>query len=1005
MNKKKWWLLITLLLPAVVLAQVNVHDQASAAYVVNKTDLSMSYLGMIFGRVGDVLSSSTGSILPTLIGAFNMGVVIAASMILVYGIVMMVFRASTEATFMAANRNTYMIVARVAVGFALLLPLSSASGAFSGYNSLQIILMKVVKYGVMLADNTWDKALDTYVKQDGKVLQSSAMADSSGSSGVLDPAFVEGLLMNNSQYDDTSNSLASKIGSYIKTTANIKYINSISLMNSGSFIQKLFVLQSCMTANQLSSGKNLYPEVDGNKVVFPSGRADNPCGSVDLTALRSKMSKTFSIQDLGGFVIGMANALVDGAKQYVCNNWNKGPEAAYSSPLPSSCGAIITQKKNYTKTNDTVNPMLNTMSNDFYTCFLLYVKKARLTMNSAQTNTKRLAFDFITEAKSDGWITAGSFYWNLVNNHNASTGTFTYAKTVSQKMIKVHKSGGPVFPYLDLSISSSKDIPKASLVAYYKVRNSIATGQKGKTGEVTTVGAGLEELSGLVGIIFGPVAQVLVDLVRIFARFASFRIGHDPIIWLTGLGGLFINLSASMFFSFVIATALTLLPFIAGRLFIDPLKVMTEAYNWLRPVVITACGIYFMAGVTLEFMVPMYPFIVFTFGVISWFTLLIEAMIAMPLVAMGITHPEGHDFLGRAEQAVMMLLSVFLRPVLMIIGLISGIILSHVALQFVIFAFSTFIIDLFNPGTNRSLLDPHLDPLLSSTTAAWGWLMLNTGSIGSFILRFFIAVPLLFYIFQDMVYQVVKACYNMVFILPDFIMRWIGGPQQTGGAVSSARIAEAIKQATVGREGAITQMKGSAEELASNYLKDKPPTDRSFKGKVNDPSKDDSEGEDTADENKSSVLSRLKSFGKSVWNSRVNLKKHLETNDTFFGGSVPETPIAYDDDSGGSGDNKKANKNSDGKSSGSSKGNTGSTNSFWGNQSTDTSNDDAGSQGQQKPPTFFTKMKNLFSSIGSSMKKKTGNVKSSAQDEKNRELGTIAPDKKDQDKKGSGKDE
>ena len=81
--------------------------------------------------------------------------------------------------------------------------------------------------------------------------------------------------------------------------------------------------------------------------------------------------------------------------------------------------------------------------------------------------------------------------------------------------------------------------------------------------------------------------------------------------------------------------------------------------DWFRPIVFLAATMFVALGITLQYMVPLYPFMVFTFGVISWLAMVIEAMAAMPLVALGLTHPEGHDFLGKAEQAMMLLLGVF----------------------------------------------------------------------------------------------------------------------------------------------------------------------------------------------------------------------------------------------------------------------------------------------------------------------------------------------------------
>lgn len=71
-------------------------------------------------------------------------------------------------------------------------------------------------------------------------------------------------------------------------------------------------------------------------------------------------------------------------------------------------------------------------------------------------------------------------------------------------------------------------------------------------------------------------------------------------------------------------------------------------------------------------------------------------MVAAPLICFGLKHSEGHDFLGEAKQILMILLGAFLRPVLMVIGLIAGMILSYVSLRIIVYTtFSGLASDLF----------------------------------------------------------------------------------------------------------------------------------------------------------------------------------------------------------------------------------------------------------------------------------------------------------------------
>jgi hypothetical protein len=72
---------------------------------------------------------------------------------------------------------------------------------------------------------------------------------------------------------------------------------------------------------------------------------------------------------------------------------------------------------------------------------------------------------------------------------------------------------------------------------------------------------------------------------------------------------------------------------------------------------------------------------VYLFAVMGWFVLVVEAMFAAPLVAIGITHPDGdHYLMGKSAQSLMMLLNIFIRPALLLTGFLIGMVLVRVSL-------------------------------------------------------------------------------------------------------------------------------------------------------------------------------------------------------------------------------------------------------------------------------------------------------------------------------------
>ncbi|MFD1043096.1 DotA/TraY family protein [Pseudoxanthomonas kaohsiungensis] len=79
------------------------------------------------------------------------------------------------------------------------------------------------------------------------------------------------------------------------------------------------------------------------------------------------------------------------------------------------------------------------------------------------------------------------------------------------------------------------------------------------------------------------------------------------------------------------------------------------------------------SGAMMAFYIPLIPFIAWTAGVIKWVVSIAEAMVAAPIFAAAHIHPDGDDAVGRAGPGYMIILSVIMRPILMLFGLILSI--------------------------------------------------------------------------------------------------------------------------------------------------------------------------------------------------------------------------------------------------------------------------------------------------------------------------------------------
>ena len=160
-------------------------------------------------------------------------------------------------------------------------------------------------------------------------------------------------------------------------------------------------------------------------------------------------------------------------------------------------------------------------------------------------------------------------------------------------------------------------------------------------------------------------------------------------------------------------------------------------------------SIFFGLGVTLGLYLPLIPFLTFLFGAIGWIIAVIEAMVAAPLIALGLTHPVGHDLLGKAEQAVMLLLSVFVRPAAMVIGFIFSISLIFVAME------------IFNIGFLSVIVNYMVNINNISSDGESATIMI--GFCGMLLVYAYIAL------------NVVNQCFSLIYLVPEKLLRWIGG--------------------------------------------------------------------------------------------------------------------------------------------------------------------------------------------------------------------------------------
>ncbi len=804
--KKVFFLLVLLLAPFLGLADP--HTALNASAVTNHTDLSIQYLNEIFGTVGNVLQGGSGQMLGHLLLNFNEGIVYIAGGWLIYSVFIITVRASTEGAFMGQNRNVALLFLRIALGMSLLIPNST-----TGYNLLQDVVMKVAVAGVKLADTTWNSALG-YLSEGGAVWRqpNSFNQGNDPIAAALNPTadYVESMLGKSHEdksYGLMTNVMASEVCMLASTQNSVPPDYSNGSNDTGIGVSA-----------QPARNYDVLPDKANSQFVFPGGSADPSkantyCGTVSYN---------------------VNNACAAGAGSSACLLMYNATYQLIDTLKPAAKAEFCSQGDNATEASVCAGADTDGVAESNEQVYLLalasYANAIMPVVQEHQQDSGNKYKDFIKEAKKEGWISAGRYYWDISQigwryQQGGNLATYT-ANLTSPGNISIN----PIKNAYDGAMSDGvnyKPRVRQLLTNLDNAANAGGTGSPTSAGSDAglTYGAAAFAAAGSVAAVGGTgglsfiaaVFPIINDMGHIIALFNTNNVSADPIVFLHSVGMACLNTAGDLWLLIPLLLAGIITPFGICNAEVDMKGSMQIVGAWLRGFMFALAAALFSVGALLGFYVPLYPWIIFSFGVVGWMVAVIEAMVAAPLVAFGLTHPEGHDFLGPVQQSLMLMLSLFLRPVLLLIGLIAGMILSYVSLRMIIYSFSGIVSDLFytvapQSGAASNDILHSVGNVMGGSIAA----SLSSGSIGGGLLMVLIIYPIMLGIFTMVVFTMTTMCYQLTNQFVNYIMMWIGGPQLQNMA---GQFANQIQQSFGGIAGQMTRagqagFKGAQDKTA-----------------------------------------------------------------------------------------------------------------------------------------------------------------------------------------------
>lgn len=780
----------------------------------NITDASLYYLGRIFGNMFNVIPQSTNpmtgemaatgniNLISTVFGVFNGVILTVAALMVVYITITGTLITAHEGEFMGKKYHQIWTPIRTVMGIAALVPIA-------GYSLIQYVMMWVIVQGIGAADMLWYTAWG-YIGVTGSAYAQISVPATQSSSAIYD--IFKGLVCEASaRHGDPSNVLSDH-GNYYCAVKGISCPISEYSVDKSTF--EMGPSGLCGTLHTC--------DVNNTCSVTPGSTPTNLQNDLTCKLCNAQVTTVGSIIDE---LRSIANKLVEKDYQYRLfwvqsknilpsdnGDWRFISDYCHAKNIPDNqccipgsnvlgfpttgnkCQATGTNSAFYDVKTDSASaspeavayiywnyglkPDYTGISTDFmntlvteYTTALNKIYEDYLKDQSALSKNLNSLPDIVKKALQRGWIFAGSYFYVMSQNNTATT------QTIPDISVDPQASD-------DQMKDRRNNLDAASVLADMAAGNPPQ--QNATVGNTTkTLNQGFKDMGNVLGTINNSTS--------------------NPIAQMQQVGFSLLMIVQYMFLAMMILAIVAAIPgylsgFAAGFGIINPVgPAQLIASLFIIPAVFALFGVLIAIGGLLGVYVPLIPYIIFTFGAIGWFVSVLEAMVAGPLVALGILSPSAqhHEILGKAEPALGLLFSIFLRPSLMVFGFLASILLASVVADMINTAFWTVVA----AGIASGGISAGGKPLAGASGAQY----------------MFFANPLEGILFISAYVAIIVAAMNKSFspihVIPEQVLNWISLQTAQRGGGEEALLGEA-KSRVAGTGAAAHGVLGKGKEGA-----------------------------------------------------------------------------------------------------------------------------------------------------------------------------------------------
>ena len=630
-------LLIVLSLAVPALADTPANYNVQWSSLKPGTDWAAQIINDLFPVLSNTGLTSTpppneASVIGKIVGEVT-GFVAAIAMVFVcYSSLMHVYRGA-ETSRLLGNNQTTMMVVRIGFAVVMMFPLPS------GFSSGQALVVQVSMWGTGMANVVYANAVKA-LGPDGRVIAQPIIPGTK--------AIVAGLIENELCRSLANAASANPVLVPEPKATTWKPTSGVSLpgvnTDYGGYVTYAY---------NLSAGNGWGSPACGTVTVRSSGStATNILGvSVDKTALQQEVLTAVLQNDITGPV------------QTVAQNFWKTKQSASLTPL--------------------MDVMVKATA-DYQSRLVAKASQIRSDLQSAMTKAANspVSLNQFTATSANqyqlsnlGWEGAGAYYLEFSRLNAETLSLLSAAPDVNPPSYQGF--GSALSSDLGPLIQSSTSFI-ANLRSYINTQDGTNT-PGGNADLFTGAIPGSDGASGIdqVARSLHLTDYTLQMMTSLMEPSASYWI--DPFGNLMGLGNTMIMValtalgSAGLMASTTGTVGMAAFALLTGNpVAAASTLVVHNLVTFLATPIMTGCMALLIPGLTIAYVLPTIPYIMWIAGVGGWLILVCEAVIAVPLWMLAHMTTMGEGLHGKAQEGYALLFNVLFRPVLMLLGLFLG---------------------------------------------------------------------------------------------------------------------------------------------------------------------------------------------------------------------------------------------------------------------------------------------------------------------------------------------